>query len=106
VILANQRILSLFYLKHFSLYVIGLLWRAPEHLDEKKSLSASQMGDVYSYGIILQEILLRGLPYCMNDFMEAKSTFINFFVLISDILRDISGTHAPEVSYSTYFITM
>lgn len=50
-----------------------LLWRAPEHLDGRNDLSKSQMGDVYSYGIILQEILLRGLPYAMNDFMEAKT---------------------------------
>ena len=28
---------------------------------------------MFSYGIILQEIILRGLPYCMDDFMEAKS---------------------------------
>ncbi|KAJ7376461.1 hypothetical protein OS493_034449 [Desmophyllum pertusum] len=53
-----------------------LLWLAPEHLDGEKSSSKSQMGDVYSYGIILQEILLRGLPYCMNDYMEAK-TIVN-----------------------------
>ena len=67
------------YLPYLVCNVAGLLWRAPEHLEEKKSSSASQMGDVYSYGIILQEILLRGLPYCMNDFMEAKSTFFLLF---------------------------
>lgn len=60
----------------------GLLWRAPEHLQELNGVCKSQEGDVYSYGIILQEILLRDLPYCMNDFMEAKSMlseFVNFF---------------------------
>lgn len=51
----------------------GLLWRAPEHLDELNSVSKSQQGDVYGYGIILQEILLRDLPYSMNDYMEAKT---------------------------------
>ena len=55
-----------------------LLWRAPEHLDGRNNLSKSQRGDVYSYGIILQEILLRSLPYAMNDFMEAKSKLLMF----------------------------
>ena len=51
----------------------GLLWRAPEHLQGLDGACKSQPGDVYSYGIILQEILLRDLPYAMNDFIEAKS---------------------------------
>lgn len=57
-------------------YFNGLLWRAPEHLEELKTASKSQQGDVYSYGIILQEILLRDVPYAMNNFMEAK-TIVN-----------------------------
>ena len=63
----------------FTHYTVGFLWRAPEHLNDLDSSSKSQLGDVYSYGIILQEILLRGLPYCMNDFMEAKSTWFKCF---------------------------
>ena len=42
--------------------ILGLLWTAPEFLrstDEK----GSQKGDVYSFAIILQEIILRTGPY-------------------------------------------
>ena len=56
------------------------------------------MGDVYSYGIILQEILLRGLPYCRNDFMEAKSAFFLIFSFQCQIiLWDVCDVHEPEV---------
>ena len=70
----------------------GLLWRAPEHLQELSSVCKSQEGDVYSYGIILQEILLRDLPYCMNDFMEAKSMlseFVGFFASPIHCVTDV-----------------
>ena len=41
-----------------------LLWTAPEILRMSNPLSCgTQRGDVYSYGIILQEILLRDTPY-------------------------------------------
>jgi len=51
-----------------------LLWTAPEHLRQGFVLNkdvviktGSQMGDVYSFGIIMQEVILRGAPYCMTD---------------------------------------
>ncbi|XP_048580890.1 atrial natriuretic peptide receptor 1 isoform X2 [Nematostella vectensis] len=50
-----------------------LLWCAPENLTDPERPGKSQPGDVFSYGIILQEILLRGLPYCTEQFMEAKA---------------------------------
>jgi guanylate cyclase 2F len=51
-----------------------LLWTAPEHLKEnqkqkKKDKSVyqfgSQLGDIYSFGIIMQEVIIRGAPFCM-----------------------------------------
>ncbi|KAL7668412.1 hypothetical protein ACOME3_009114 [Neoechinorhynchus agilis] len=45
-----------------------LLWTAPEHLrntDTREGLTGSQPGDVYSFAIILQEIILRSAPYSM-----------------------------------------
>ncbi|XP_053402705.1 atrial natriuretic peptide receptor 1-like [Mercenaria mercenaria] len=46
-----------------------LLWTAPEHLNMSPdgSIGASQKGDVYSFGIILQEIAMRAGPYEGND---------------------------------------
>ncbi|XP_052825405.1 atrial natriuretic peptide receptor 1 [Octopus bimaculoides] len=40
-----------------------LLWRAPEHLRSSMPARGSQKGDVYSVGIIMQEILYECLPF-------------------------------------------
>ncbi|XP_030374348.1 uncharacterized protein LOC115623929 [Scaptodrosophila lebanonensis] len=53
-----------------------LLWTAPELLRTMKSqqqhhhhhsrvMLGTQLGDVYSFGIIMQEVVVRGEPYCM-----------------------------------------
>jgi len=45
---------------------LELLWTAPELLrDENLCKHGTQPGDVYSFAIIMQEILVRGEPYCM-----------------------------------------
>jgi len=40
-----------------------LLWRAPEFLREPMPSCGTPEGDVYSFGIILQEVVIRGEPY-------------------------------------------
>lgn len=47
------------------LSVSELLWVAPECLQESliNSFTGSQKGDVYSFAIILEEIVVRGGPY-------------------------------------------
>jgi len=47
-----------------------MLWTAPEllykrhaGLNTKKAIQGTQPGDIYSFAIILQEILYRALPY-------------------------------------------
>ncbi|KAK2155393.1 hypothetical protein LSH36_241g02011 [Paralvinella palmiformis] len=46
-------------------YYYQLFWTAPEHLREEVTVrGGSQKGDVYSYAMILQEILTRSTPYC------------------------------------------
>ncbi|XP_033638066.1 atrial natriuretic peptide receptor 1-like [Asterias rubens] len=48
------------------------LWTAPEHLRcPPSSPYGSIEGDIYSYGIILQEIVIRGGPFCTQN-LEAK----------------------------------
>ncbi|XP_073981629.1 uncharacterized protein isoform X3 [Rhodnius prolixus] len=43
-----------------------LLWCAPEFLrDRNLRKTGSQAGDVYSFSIIMQEVIVRGEPYCM-----------------------------------------
>ncbi|CAF3674386.1 unnamed protein product [Rotaria sp. Silwood1] len=54
--------------------IADLLWMAPEHVrttiiknDVATVITSSAAGDVYSFGIIMQEVILRGPPYCMLD---------------------------------------
>lgn len=46
---------------------IELLWTAPELLRNQKGFTkfGTQPGDVYSFGIIMQEVVVRGEPFCM-----------------------------------------
>ncbi|XP_051572013.1 retinal guanylyl cyclase 2-like isoform X3 [Myxocyprinus asiaticus] len=45
-----------------------LLWTAPEILrGSHPGLYGSQPGDVYSFSIIMQEVVMRGPPYCMLE---------------------------------------
>ena len=53
---------------------LDLLWMAPEHVrtaiiknDVATIMTSSAAGDVYSFGIIMQEVILRGAPFCMLD---------------------------------------
>ncbi|BFZ18932.1 hypothetical protein BsWGS_21971 [Bradybaena similaris] len=49
-------------------YYLSLLWTAPEILRMlKRPHKGTQKGDVYSFAIILQEILLRSYPYFYNS---------------------------------------
>ncbi|KAK3589921.1 hypothetical protein CHS0354_034937 [Potamilus streckersoni] len=43
-----------------------LLWTAPEHLREAVLMRGSEKGDVYSFAIIMQEVILRSHPYSMT----------------------------------------
>ncbi|XP_038209410.1 guanylate cyclase D [Zerene cesonia] len=42
-----------------------LLWSAPELLRAGEAAQGTQAGDVFSFSIIMQEVIVRGEPYCM-----------------------------------------
>lgn len=59
-------------------YILELLWTAPEHLRNPDGIIGySQKGDVYSFGIILQEIILRAAPYERNVFTAEGKSYQN-----------------------------
>lgn len=50
----------------FPLLYLDLFWTAPEFLrDLANSRKGTFKGDVYGFSIILQEVVVRGPPYCM-----------------------------------------
>lgn len=47
---------------------IDLLWTAPEILrGSYPGLHGTHPGDVYSFSIIMQEVVMRGPPFCMME---------------------------------------
>ncbi|RNA44483.1 retinal guanylyl cyclase 2 [Brachionus plicatilis] len=61
-----------------TLNLSDLLWTAPEHLrqttirDQVIISIGSQTGDIYSFGIIMQEVIVRGTPFCMMGLSEEE----------------------------------
>lgn len=61
-----------------------LLWVAPELLPLTiiPGTPATQKGDVYSFAIILEEIVVRGGPYeTARQFLDAKGALIRFSIV-------------------------
>ena len=49
---------------------MGLLWRAPELLrlrEEDFPKYGTKKGDIYSFGVIMHEILFRSMPFSLED---------------------------------------
>lgn len=71
---------SIYSNQNFSrtLSLSDLLWTAPEHLrqttirDQVIISIGSQAGDIYSFGIIMQEVIVRGTPFCMMGLSEEE----------------------------------
>ncbi|XP_055353552.1 atrial natriuretic peptide receptor 2-like [Paramacrobiotus metropolitanus] len=65
------------------------LWRAPELLRHAMPMRGTQKGDVYSFAIILQQIILRSPPYhTPNDPLELSD---------AEILQEIIANNIPPV---------
>jgi guanylate cyclase 2F len=67
-----------------------LLWTAPEHLrqttirDQVVMSIGSQAGDVYGFSIIMQELIVRGTPFCMMGLSDEGKILI-LFILSADL---------------------
>ena len=59
----------------------GQLWTAPEILRMSIWCPGTQKGDVYSFAIILQEIIVRGVPYEDRDIDSIGESIIYLYGL-------------------------
>ena len=67
-----------------------LLWTAPELLEDViNNNNGTKKGDVYSYGIILQEIVLNSLPYCNNE--------VSAGYILEKVKAKLSPPYRPEL---------
>ena len=58
-------------------HVVEMLWVAPEHIDDNLcQKSSSQAGDVFSFGIILHEVIMRCEPYDETG-MDVEGTHVH-----------------------------
>ena len=78
---------------------IEKFWVAPEHLRNPR-LPLSQSGDVYSYGIILQEILLRDLPYSTYEFLAPRGKTS----CLMSVIKTINSINLKSFSSLNFYI--
>lgn len=74
---------------------LDLLWTAPELLrDPDMCRKGTFKGDIYSFAIILQEVIVRGPPYCMSELSaEGRQLFQYIFKALQGVL--IKGLAKP-----------
>jgi len=65
-----------------------LLWTAPELLREPTiRRRGTQPGDVYGFGIIMQEVVLRGEPFCTLNLSPEGIGLIRFLICFNQLLN-------------------
>ncbi len=78
-----------------------LLWIAPEffiNTNEQKSISCKQKGDVYSYGIITQEVLTETKPYGYNSVTDDETILERVRMNESPPFRPTVEDSEPELT--------
>ena len=76
-----------------------MLWSAPEHLREPAPKNGTPAGDVFSFAIILQEIILRQQPYGNSDLSVKGKTKCYLFLLIKLTLHFIGQKVSNKIKH-------
>ena len=79
--LRNHEDLEAYHSSQINRNVRILLWRAPELLRRAMPPAGTQKGDVYSYAILLQQIILRSEPF--------QKTKQNTVLHVADIVHEV-----------------
>ncbi|OWA51253.1 Atrial natriuretic peptide receptor 1 [Hypsibius exemplaris] len=74
-----------------------LLWRAPEFLSINMPPSGTPRGDVYSFAIILQQIILESRPFSNHNEKRDKYSALE---IINEVLQSNVPPTRPQVSRS------
>ena len=61
-----------------SLFHLALLWTAPENIGPP--VKSTRPGDVYSFGIIMSEVINRSAPFGSYDGFKARGTTCIYFI--------------------------
>ena len=79
----------------------AMLWTAPEllRMKEKRPFYGTQKGDIYSFGIIVQEVLYRVMPYFLDVFTPKGNLLLPCMPYKFQILGlfKTTNTHVVEV---------
>lgn len=77
----------------------SLFWTAPEHLRERDpTMTGSQKGDVYSFAIILQEIITRCAPFESMERAGRKKGHLNPEEILDRLKMGVIPAFRPEVA--------
>ncbi|OWA52553.1 Atrial natriuretic peptide receptor 1 [Hypsibius exemplaris] len=77
-----------------------LLWRAPELL-RKPVLGGTQKGDVYSFGILMQQLILRSAPYESSIESQRSDYLAHAKDLVMEVKRGANPPQRPMVPVSS-----
>ena len=69
---------------------LAWLWTAPEHLRDSK-LAMTQKGDVYSFGIILQEVYTESDPFGTVNLSAAGSSIVSTWLANIGVILSLIG---------------
>ncbi|XP_055354563.1 atrial natriuretic peptide receptor 1-like [Paramacrobiotus metropolitanus] len=78
-----------------------LLWRAPELLRVRMPPEGTQKGDVYSFAIVLQQVILRSPPYRNNNIPKTGGDDFSSRDIIMEVKRGSNPPLRPRVPNSS-----
>ncbi|OWA50762.1 Atrial natriuretic peptide receptor 1 [Hypsibius exemplaris] len=94
--------LQAFHLSQLDRNTRPLLWRAPELLRRTMPPAGTPKGDIYSYAILLQQIILRTEPFQKGNHHNAgrETSVLNIPDIIHDVARGATPPLRPPVPMS------
>ncbi|XP_076356686.1 atrial natriuretic peptide receptor 1-like [Tachypleus tridentatus] len=78
----------------------SLFWMAPEHLREPyPTKTGSKKGDIYSFAIILQEIITRSGPFRLEERHGSNKGIVDPEEILNRVRMGTTPPYRPEIAY-------